>query len=254
MSRQPCFILAHKHVPGYTSFIRLYINNIRAFYGTEAQVIVVNNQSGGGDAASAGSPLDEGLPPGVIILHNDGPNGGYDVGAYIFALKWLFKQGLHLRHEYFVFAQDTYVHIQPLDFDRLLRAGVRACPVVSCYPGHNALGPGHPHHADVRTILEGLRPPGPPTTRRSLYDWAPVAPLCFANTFVVHSSCLAGLLYYIGDFCLRHKPHMEIYERVLPCILCELNWGETGALDGMISKERFSVPSRFFVKFCQAKI
>jgi hypothetical protein len=249
--KPPCFILAHKYIRGYTSFIQLYINNIRAFYGVQALILVVDNQSAG---------LEDVFPPNnthdsqVIILQNDGQiNGFYDVGAYIFGLKWLIKQGRFRDYEYFVFSQDTYINIQPLDFGGLVQAELWACPVVSCFPGQNSLANQHPHCADVRTILEGLRP-RTAEGGKTLYDYRVDAPLCFANTFLVHQSRIFELYYYIKDFCLIYKPHMEIYERVLPCILCDLNEGRSAALDGLIPKNgHFSVPSKYFVKFCQAK-
>ena len=40
-----CFIIAHKYVRGYPSYVKHYINNVKAAYGDEALVIITDNNS-----------------------------------------------------------------------------------------------------------------------------------------------------------------------------------------------------------------
>ena len=99
-----CFIIAHKYVRGYPSYVKHYINNVKAAYGDEALVIITdNNSEHKDDIFDQLKDLE-----GVILLDNN-IESKFELGGYQVGLQYVLDNNLTDKYEYYVFTQDTFI-------------------------------------------------------------------------------------------------------------------------------------------------
>ena len=89
-----CFIIAHKYVRGYASYVKHYIDNVKAAYGDEALVIITDNNSDHKeDIFDELKDLD-----GVVLLDNN-IESKFELGGYQVGLQYILYKNLTDKYE-----------------------------------------------------------------------------------------------------------------------------------------------------------
>ena len=123
MKTTPCFVIAHRYVRGYISYIEHYIDNITKFY-ENALIIVVDNNSPYKDDV-----LDKFKNKNNIILLDNNIEHKFEQGAYLVGVNYILENNLLNKYDYYVFTQDTYILKNKYNFDILIDNDVFACPI-----------------------------------------------------------------------------------------------------------------------------
>ena len=114
MKTTPCFVIAHRYVRGYISYIEHYIDNITKFY-ENALIIVVDNNSPYKDDV-----LDKFKNKNNIILLDNNIEHKFEQGAYLVGVNYILENNLLNKYDYYVFTQDTYILKNKYNFDILI--------------------------------------------------------------------------------------------------------------------------------------
>jgi hypothetical protein len=208
-----CFVVASKHIRGYPTYIKTYVDNINTFYKDSFTLIVDNNSL----------YIEEDIHfdyTNVKVVTNTS-ECKFELGAYKFGISYLLENNIVNSYEYFVFTQDTFVLTNYYDFNNLLENNVMACPLVGSSEGHfiSDHTSGMSHHAGhkdydlIKNVISKL----------NLTETANKLSFCLANSFVLNNSKLVDLLELTRDIKIECKMHSESSERFLAGILYVLN-------------------------------
>ena len=137
------FIIAHKYFREYESYLEYYINNIQSFYGNDASILIVDNNSQHKDIQEKISKYKN---VEMIINTSD---SFYELGAYRFGITYMNEKINEF--EYIIFSQDSFVIKNKYDFNNLISNDVKACTIVSNYENINTFFP-----YEIRNILEPI--------------------------------------------------------------------------------------------------
>lgn len=238
-----CFIIAHKYVRGYRSFLKFYIENIIKFYGDKALVLVVDNDSPHKD------DIFDTIPPkkNIVFLDNQ-TECGFEIGGYKVGMKYILENNLIDNYHYYVCTQDTFIIRNKFDFNTLLKDKVAACPINSMFPSD---GEGRPVVENVLTDL-------------GLYNNMDRITFCWANSFIVSNKKLLQLYGFLSKITVTKKAESQASERYLARILAELNDYDHTDIDGDLRTQNqrhydchtvdpYSESKSFFVKTIQNK-
>lgn len=208
-----CFIIAHKYVRGYPSYVKHYINNVKAAYGDEALVIITdNNSEHKDDIFDQLKDLE-----GVILLDNN-IESKFELGGYQVGLQYVLDNNLTDKYEYYVFTQDTFIFKNKVDFKDLISRDIKACPIGS-----------YPFDGDIREVW------APVLESLGLLDNIDKITFVWANSFIVHTTKVEQLQGYLKRIKTTCKLHSQGAERFLARIMFELNeHGENTNIDGDI--------------------
>ena len=207
-----CFIIAHKYIRGYESYLSYYISNINKFYEGALIIIVDNNSKYKDDIFSKITDTN------VIFLNND-IECKFELGAYQVGLNYILTNNLNI-YNYYIFIQDNFVLKNKYDFNNLIKNDVTACPINSYF--YDVSGP---RMADIcKDIL----------TKLNLYDHLNDITFCWCVSFIVHTSKIEQLYLYIKDIIITTRVESEASERYLARILYELNDHKNFDIDGDI--------------------
>jgi hypothetical protein len=202
------FIIAQKYVKGFPCFIEYYVQNIRTFYPDNSFILIVDNNS---------TYLNEiqekmaGIPKLLIITNTS--ESKFELGAYKFGVKYILENHLHLSYSYFVFSQDSYVIKNKFPFETL--ENVLATSIVRFRDPFGLF-----KNTMVQNVLKKIG--------MDMIDHT----LCWANTFILHSSVLSDFLSIIDDIVIVNKENACDCERFLGAILYKLNGCSDHSIDG----------------------
>jgi hypothetical protein len=141
--------------------------NIQKLY-SNAFIVIVDNQSE--YVIDIKNVLSE--YENVVILDNDS-NSKYELGGYIYALKWLRTRDLISQFDYFIFSQDTMILIHKYDMNLLKQNNVKACSLVE-FDEKNSSQRGHIPEHDKKRFLEPI----------GLYNELENITLCWGSNFI----------------------------------------------------------------------
>ena len=234
------FIIAHKYVRGYESYLKYYISNIFKFY-KNALVLVVDNNSNYKDDVFSTIDKNE----NIIFLDNN-IECKFELGGYQVGIKYLIDNNLLEKYHYVICTQDTFILKNKVDFNTLLQQNIIAC-TINTYIQDGA----HPEICEL--IL----------TKLNLYNNLDKISFCWCNSFIVHTEKIHQLYSYLKHIVITNKSYSESCERFLARILWELNEYTNYDIDGDLRSNRSKynewcvdvyshVPS-FFVKKIQQK-
>ena len=119
----PCFVIAHRYVRGYISYIEHYVTNIRKFYENALIIIVDNNSPYKDDVLNNLKNKNN-----IILLDNNIENK-FEQGAYLVGVNYILENNLLDKYDFYVFTQDTYILKNKYNFDTLIDDNVFACPL-----------------------------------------------------------------------------------------------------------------------------
>ena len=119
-----CFIITQKYSRNYKSYIKSYVDNIKRFYSNHFIIIVDNNSNNLEDVQSLFVDYTN-----MVILVNDSPSK-FELGGFIYGLKWLIQHDKINSYDYYVFSQDTLVMINKYDLNILKSNNITACVMV----------------------------------------------------------------------------------------------------------------------------
>ena len=237
------FIIAHKYISGYPSYLKYYIDNINKFY-INALIIVVDNNS-----TRLNEITEQFFNEKNIIFLTNNTDCKFEIGAYKVGINYLINNDLIENYDYYIFTQDTYVLKNKYDFNILKDNQVEAGAIIGwnndlekidvCYPVLSSIG-----------LLNRLNETN----------------LCWCNSFVISKNKILGLYNLIYNITIVNRHQSEASERYLGRVLFELNNYKNFALDGddnnyiidgithnCLSVNIFDNINKFFCKVCQQK-
>lgn len=236
------FIIAHKYFRGYESYLKYYVENILKFYGDNSLTLIVDNNS------EYPQDVFKTLPSknNVVTLTNN-IECKFEIGAYQVGLNHVLDNNLLDKYDYFVFAQDTFVLKNKVNFNSLLKNRIYACPI-------NSYIQDGVRKDICDTILNNL----------GINNNLDKVTFCWCNSFIVYKSKIHKLHEFLKKIVIKTKIESEATERFLPRILWELNEFKNDDIDGDIRCLRnkyncwdvnLNTPSinSFFVKKIQSK-
>ena len=244
-----CFIIALKYYRDKPTHIKEYVNNINKFY-TDSFILIVNNNS----------EFIEDIQfdyKNVIIITNT-TDCKFELGAYIFGIKYILKTNIADNFNYFVFTQDTFILHNKYDFNNLLENEVTACPIVTSCPGtfSQDLKDCMLHHRTHknRYLIKFV------IMRLGLTDSIPELTFCFANSFILEKSKLNKFIELTEYIKITNKVQSESSERFLAGVLYLLNNRKNTSIEKKIVNDFMndilvgnSIYFEYFVKFIYGK-
>jgi len=237
------FIIAHKYISGYPSYLKYYIDNINNFY-TDSLIIVVDNNS-----LKLNEITEQFLNEKNIIFLTNNTDCKFEIGAYKVGINYMINNSLLNNYDYCVFTQDTYVLKNKYDFNNLKKENIEASSIIGwtndlekmdvCIPVLNKIG-----------LLNRLNETN----------------LCWCNSFIVSKNKVLDLYNLLYNIIIVNRHQSEGSERYLGRILFELNNHKNYAIDGndnnyvidgvthnCLSVNVFDNINKFFCKTCQQK-
>jgi len=232
------FIIAHKYIKGYESYIKYYVDNVNKIY-QKADILIVDNNSLFKNEISEKICKTE----NVTFIENNS-DSKFELGAYNEGLKWLDKNNLLNKYEYFIFTQDTFVLKNYFDFEKLKNKNVKACSIVSEKNDWQLMC-----HSD--NILQKI----------NMNDNLDKAKLCWCSSFIIQKEKINNIIDILSKIKITTRKQSEASERYLGRILWELNNKENYDIDGNIKELNYYCHTvniydqinNFFVKKAQQK-
>jgi len=234
-----CFIIASKYIRGYESYINYYISNINNFYGEDAHVIVVDNNS----VFKEDVFLDLKKYKNVTILDNN-IESKFEIGAYTVAINYLIENNLNNNYEYYIFTQDNFVIKNKYDFNILSNQNVNACTIYSY------------EQDGLTSIIQEV------LTKLDLFNNLDKITFCWALGFILNKSKILQLSNYFNKIVVVNRAESEAGERYLARILYELNEHRNYDIDGRQDCRRYdcwsidlktAITDHYFCKRVQQK-
>lgn len=205
----PAFIIAHKYVRGYTSYIEYYINNIQTHYPKALIIIVDNNSEHIDDIFQKLSFYDN-----VVLLTNN-INCKFELGAYQVGMKYLLDNNLQDCYNYYMCTQDLYILKNKYDLTKLRDSGVGAAPIV-----------GWSNDLEIMHIVQ------PVLEHFNLFNRLQETDLCWCSSFVVSKEKIPYLYEYLKQIIIIDREGSKASERYLGRLFLELNNGTKFSIDG----------------------
>lgn len=212
MNSNPIFVIAHKYIKPYQSYIKYYIDNIRAIY-SDALIIVVDNNSLRFNEIR--ESLSDKIYADVVFLVND-TECKYELGAYKVGIQYILDKNLPTDGRYIFFSQDNYILKKKVDLESLYSNNILACPFVNCVPNWRVAL----NHDDVTSIVKKLN-----------IDYN-AAGFCWCSSFLLHSSLLLEFVELVKDIKITNRLASEASERYLGAITYKFNNYKNDSLDG----------------------
>ena len=242
---KPVFIIAHKYIRGYESYVEYYINNIKKYYEQSLIIIVDNNSTYVEDIFSNLRKYEN------VVLLNNNIECKFEIGAYNVGLKYLMDENLYKDFSYIVMIQDTFIIKNKVDFNILYQKNVTACPIVDCYGDLSNVHRGY--YESFLPILERL----------NLNSNLENSSFCWCNSFIISSEKVMVLYNFIKDIVITERWDSCVSERYLGRILWEINDKKKYDIDGDLYQiqnlydsrkvDIYNQSSTFFVKKLQQK-
>jgi len=208
-----CFIIAHKYVRGYKSYLKYYISNIQELYPEALTIVVDNNSLHKDDVFDTLQELDN-----VVLLEND-ITSKFELGAYQVGMRYIVDNNLVEDYEYYVYTQDNFVLKNKYDFNEMHSTKTYARPLVSFYPDGEC-------GAVVIPIMEKLQMND---------NWDKIN-FCWCSSFIVATNKVLQLYEYLKQIVVTCRWESCAGERYLARILWELNeHKDCGDIDGSAS-------------------
>ena len=209
------FIIAHKYCRGYESYLEYYINNIQTFYGDDAYILIVDNNS----IHLQDIQLKISKYKNVKIIINTS-DSCYEMGAYRFGINFMNEQINEF--EYIIFTQDTFIIKNKYDFNNLILNDVKACTIVSHNEYVNDERPFSFYNEEIKKVLEQI----------NLYNKLNEITFCWCLAFILHKSAVNDFMKFTNHIKITKKIDSEAGERYLARILYELNNHKNFDIDG----------------------
>ena len=208
-----CFIIAHKYVRGYKSYLKYYISNIQELYPEALTIVVDNNSKYKDDIYDTLQDLDK-----VVLLEND-IDSKFELGAYQVGMRYIVDNNLVEDYEYYVYTQDNFVLKNKYDFSEMQSTQTFARPINSMYADGEC--------SDVVVpIMERLH----------INDNWDKINFCWCSSFVVANNKVRQLYEYLKQIVVTCRWESCAGERYLARILWELNeHKDCGDIDGSAS-------------------
>tara|TARA_R110000824_G_scaffold791_1_gene4816 strand:+ start:4944 stop:5702 length:759 start_codon:yes stop_codon:yes gene_type:complete len=236
------FIIAHKYFRGYPSYLKYYIENIIKFYGDNALVLVVDNNSlYKEDIFNEIPDIDN-----IVYLDNN-IDCKFELGAYQVGINYILENDLLDKYDFYVCTQDNFIIKNKYDFNILLDKDDTACPINSWKPDGACGGV-------VAQVLSSI----------DLYNNLDKMTFCWCSSFVVSKLKLEQLYGYLQKIVITVRHQSCASERYLARILWELNNYKNTDIDGGLDElkrdyydcwtvDPYADAKSFFVKKVQQK-
>jgi hypothetical protein len=205
----PAFIIAHKYVRGYTSYIEYYINNIQTYYPKALIIVVDNNSEHRDDIFQKLSYYDN-----VVLLTNN-INCKFELGAYQVGMKYLLDNNLQDCYDYYICTQDLYILKNKYDLTKLRDSGVGVAPIV-----------GWSNDLEIMHIVQ------PVLEHFNLFNRLQETDLCWCSSFVVSKEKIPYLYEYLKQIIIIDREGSKASERYLGRLFLEINNGTKFSIDG----------------------
>jgi hypothetical protein len=228
-----CFMIAMCYQRQYPSYIKIYVDNIKRLYKNSFIVIVDNNSKNVKDIYDTFNDYSD-----MVIIENDS-NSKYELGAFIFGIKWIIENNKVNDFNYYIFTQDTLVLTNKYDFNILNNNNILACSIVE-FNQNEMIDPktGNVYlDPERREILEPL----------GLYNFLEQITLCWGCNFICSNTKLLPLFDYIKNIQLNNKRDSEASERYMARIIFELNNHRNFNIDGYVC---FGLPYHGYYAKC----
>ena len=244
------FIIAHRYVKGYPTYIKYYIDNIKRFYENHLIIVVDNNSIRKEDVFDNIEKCDS-----VVLLENN-TDCKFELGAYMVGMRYLMDKNIE-DYEYIVFTQDNYVIKNKVDFNDLYSKNVMACPIVGC--GSECERIQNYVCAENGNIQDICIPI---YTKLDLMNDLDKITFCWCVSFIVHRERLKSLYDYTKQINISIRWESEASERYMARILYELNGKKNHSIDGdwnidlwngSMNSDIFADSQYHFVKTLQKK-
>jgi hypothetical protein len=212
LNNKVAFIISHKYIRNYESYIEYYIQNILKFYNNPLILVVDNNSNFKDDIFNNLKKYNN-----VVLLDNN-ITCKFEIGAYKVGLNYLNANNLINDYDYFVFTQDNFIIKNPYDFNNLDKNNVFAAQINSWKDNDWA-------HMDVsERVLKNI----------NLFDKFKESKLCWCCSFVVSRQKINKLNDFMKDIVITTRYESCAAERFLGRIILELNDGKNFDIDGDI--------------------
>ena len=218
------FIIAHKYCRGYETYLEYYINNIQSFYGNDANVLIVDNNSI--CLEDIHEKISKYKNVEIIINTSDSK---FELGAYRFGINYI-NEKIN-EYEYIIFIQDTFVLKNKYDFNNLTINDVKACTIVSHNEYINDESPFTFCNEENKNILEQI----------NLYNKLNEITFCWCVSFILHNSVINDFIKLTNHVIIKTKKDSQICERFLARILYELNNHKNFDIDGYYYDLKYNV-------------
>jgi hypothetical protein len=205
-----CFIIGCKYYRNYVTYIKYYVDNIIKYYSNYLIIIVDNESTYIDDLIQLFNFLNY---KNIIILSNN-IECKFEIGGYKLGILYLFKNNLIDKYDYYVFTQDNFVLKNKYDFNILNDNNIYACAINVFDDDLTIVNDVLvKYREDQEIILKQI----------NLFDnFNKTNTLTLCNSFILHKSRIIPYYNYIKDFIIKTKIE-NLYERILPSILYELN-------------------------------
>lgn len=202
------FVIAHKYVRGYVSYIKYYIDKINELYPKSQIIVVDNNSKNINDIKDLFNNYEN-----VILLENN-IECKFEIGAYQVGIDYLIEKNILHNFSYAICTQDTYLLKNKYDFNVLKSKNIKASSII-----------GWPNDLEKMDVMK------PVLERLGLFNNLHSTNLCWCNSFVVDTDKLEQLNYLFKQIVVTTRHQSEASERYLGRILLELNGGNE-TIDG----------------------
>jgi hypothetical protein len=207
------FIIAHKYVRGYPSYLKYYIDNIKTFYPKSLIIVVDNNSKNIKDITDQFDDVYDNL----IFLENN-TDCKFEIGAYRVGLDHINQMGSDLDYSYIVCTQDTYILKKKYDFNILKTNNVYVAPLI-----------GWKNDLSKMDVIKSI------LTDLGLFNRLDETNLCWCNSFVLSKDKVTEFYNYIKDIVITVRSQSEGSERYLGRLFLELNNGINFSIDGEVN-------------------
>lgn len=223
-TKSTLFIIAHKYIKNYKTYLQYTIDNIMQFYPENHILIVDNNSEHIIDIIQKYAPHKN-----VTIINNNIPCK-FELGAYKRGIQYILSEesvgnipNLET-FDYCIFMQDTLVVKNKYDFQILKDNNVTACTIYSHIQDR--------HFFDItKNILE----------KAGMFDSIDKLTCCVFCSFVLHSSKIKQFLEITSPIVITTKKESEACERALARVLYEINGHSNFDIDGCVNEAKYDI-------------
>jgi hypothetical protein len=218
-----CFVIAHKYIRNYPSYIEYYVENIQNFYKNSLIIIVDNNSNNFEDILEK---LKKYYNKNLIILTNN-TESKFEFGAYKVGINYILSNNILHNYDYYIFTQDSFILKHKYDFNNLIVNNVFACPIKThindTYNRHN-------HDYQEGFVYDIVK-------KMNLENRTQELRICWANSFLLHKSKIIDFILIASDIVTKNKADACSCERFLSPILYKLNNYRNYTVDDIYSEE-----------------